>query len=132
MHFEQDILGDAEFGGFSVDRLQQFERIHGVDEQLAGRGLSFCVKKAKQFPHFIGLQMSDEMPVNVRRQLGEFDLQLLHAAFAEMAFAGFVRFANSFYGLKLAHAHERDARGYMRAHVPYILCYTHCAFSQFT
>ena len=117
MHFEQHVLHEALFGGFVIDGLQQSYGVHGLDE--VGTHL-------QQVPHFIGLQMSDEMPMDISRQGRYFLLQFLYTALTEVPFSRLIRFTNRLYGVKLTHAHECHARGYLCAHVPYLFC-NHCA-----
>ena len=114
MHLEQDILNNAQLGSFVIDSLEQVLRVHGLDEVRP---------QFEQVAHFVGLQMSDEVPMDVRRQLVHFGFEFLHTALAEMAFSGFVRFAYGFDRMIFAYAYERHTCGYMRADVPYIICY---------
>ena len=79
----------------------------------------------EQVPHFVGLQVSDKMPVDVIGQERYLRLQFLHAAFPEMAFSRFIGFADSFYGLVFGDAHERDMRGYMCAYLMDIVSNLH-------
>ena len=116
MHLEQDILNNAQLGGFVINGLQQMLGVHGLDEVRP---------QFEQVAHFVGLQMSDEVPMDVRRQLVHFGFEFLHTALAEMAFAGFVRFAYGFDRMIFAYAYERHTRGDMRAYFFYIICYWH-------
>ena len=64
MHFEQNVLDDAQFGGFVVDDLKQVFGVHRMDEQ--GRTLFVRIgEQFEQVTHFVGLQVSDEVPVDV-------------------------------------------------------------------
>jgi hypothetical protein len=65
----------------------------------------------EQVAHFVGLEMSDEMPVDVVGQERDLLFEFLDSALAEMSLSGVVRFAYRLYGVELTHAHERDVRG---------------------
>src|SRR6202162_4856060 len=59
---------------------------------------------------FIGLQMSDQVPLGVTQVVQSIRLcsKLLHSVLAENAQAGCVCFADAFYGKRFAHAHQRN------------------------
>ena len=117
MYFQQHILHKALFGGFIVDSLQQSFGVHRLNKVRP---------QFEQIPHFIGLEVSYEMPADIGGQGRHFLLQFLHAALAEVSLSGFIRFTNRLYGVKLTHAHERHARGYVSTHAPYLF-FNHCA-----
>ena len=61
--------------------------------------------------HLVGLQMPDEVPLDVVGQGGNLDLELVLTTFAEDALPGIVCLLQSLYGVELAHSHQRYAFG---------------------
>ena len=116
VQFEQHVLDDALLGCFLLDGLQQTHGVHRLNQVRT---------QSDEVPHFVGLQVSDEMPVYIVGQQRLFALQFLHPAFTKVPFSRFIRFAYRFHGLKLTHAHQRHLSRYMRTDGLYVLSNCH-------
>ena len=60
--------------------------------------------------HFIGLQVSDKVPLDVFGEVVVFTAKLLYMAFAEDALSGSVCLLDVAFGTRLPTGHRREAR----------------------
>src|SRR6266550_3715624 len=67
------------------------------------------IDPADQVPDLVALQLTDEMPPNLRSKLLILRHGLLDPVFSEIPLSRRDRLADERYGMGLAHGHERDA-----------------------
>ena len=92
MNLQQAINNSIAATSLPVYLLKQLETVNGMNKVYEGRDILY----------FVGLEMPDQMPVDVVGQSLIFWRDLLNAVFAKVAVPGIVSFFDYFNGLRFA------------------------------
>ena len=96
MQFQQHAHHPTGLGSLFLDFAQQLQRVHRLDHRDIGGDIL----------HLVGLQMTDEMPLDIAGQRLHLAGQFLLVALAKDALALLVGRSNIFLGVELTDSHE--------------------------
>ena len=97
MDFQQAVDGPSHCAGFLVDGGEEPLAVDGVDQGDVGEDQL----------DLVGLQVPDQVPLDVAREDLRLGGQLLGPVFPKDALAGVIRFADGFHGLEFGNCHQR-------------------------
>ena len=107
MEFKEHIDHPAAPGSLTVDLTQQLHGVHGLYHRDVGHDVF----------HLIGLEVTDEMPLDVSGKLLVLDLQFLHMTLTEEALPLAVGRHDALHRVVFAHSHEPDTAGQTVEHL---------------
>ena len=97
--FQKDIYNAPVPAPPLVNRFQKMQAVDRLDQG--------DIRKDKF--QLIGLEMADEMPLDIGGKQGNLCGQFLRAAFGENTVSGIIRLADTIYGVKFGNCHQGDA-----------------------
>ena len=113
VHLQQDVLHQSLLSGLVVEGAQQLLGVHRLDEVRS---------QPQQVADLVGLQVSDEVPTDIRGQNSHFLLQFLHPTLPEIAFAGLVGLSYRLRRMELTDTHQGYTGWHARANISYAFC----------